>query len=418
MAATVHDPYSALRHPNYRRFASGWTVATIALQMQSVAVGWELYERTNSAMALGILGLVQALPVIILALPAGHTADTLDRRRIVFLSQVVYSFCSAALAFLSWSHGPVAAMLAVLTVAACAKAFNSPARGSLLPLLVPEQDFHNAITWNSGVFHFCAAAGPPLGGFVIRWTGAAWPVFAIAAGGALIFAVSLLGVRPRAQQRATGARSLRAMAAGMGYVWREKTILSAITLDLLAVLLGSATSLLPIYARDILDAGPIGLGLLKAAPYAGALLMALLLAHRRPFRRAGRALLLSVAAFGAATIVFGLSRSLPLSLAMLLLAGAADNISVVIRHVLVQVRTPDALRGRVAAVNSVFIESSNELGGFESGLVASLFSPVISVVSGGIGTILVVLGIALIWPQIRRLGSLSEPAAQAPRAAT
>ena len=192
-------------------------------------------------------------------------------------------------------------------------------------------------------------------------------------------------------------------------MWREKTILAAITLDLFAVLLGGATALMPIYAKDILGVGPDGLGALRAAPYVGAFLMALVLAHRKPIARSGPALLLSVAGFGAAPIAFGFSRWFGLSLGMLVLLGALDNISVVIRHVLVQVRTPDRLRGRVSAVNSVFIESSNELGAFESGLVARLFGPVVSVVSGGVGTILVVMGIAWAWPEIRRLGRLEQP---------
>jgi hypothetical protein len=199
------------------------------------------------------------------------------------------------------------------------------------------------------------------------------------------------------------------MTAGAGHLWREKTVLAAITLDLFAVLLGGATALMPVYAKDILGVGPVGLGALKAAPFVGAFLMALVLAHRPPFKRAGMSLLLSVAGFGVATIVFGVSTWFPLSLAMLIVLGGLDNISVVIRHVLVQVRTPDALRGRVSAVNSVFIESSNELGAFESGLVAKLFGPIFSVVSGGIGTMLVVAGIAWLWPEVRRLGRLEEP---------
>lgn len=402
-----HDPYGALRSANYRRYVSGWVISATGMNMMGVAVGWEIYERTSSALALGIVGLVQALPVIILALPAGHAADSMDRRRLVILTQLVFCACGAGLALVSYFHAPVAAIYALLMCAGSAKAFNSPGRGSLFPLVVPPEIFQNAVAWNSGVFHLAATVGPALGGLLIRWTGVAWPVYASMSVAALAFAISLLGVRPRAQERLSGGFTWASLAAGVDFVRQEKTILSAITLDLFAVLLGGATSLMPMYAKDILRVGPVGLGWLRAAPYLGAMVMALALAHRRPFRRAGPALLWAVAGFGVLTIVFGLSRWFPLSLACLLAAGALDNISVVIRHVLVQVRTPDALRGRVTAVNVVFIESSNELGGFESGLVASIFGPVVSVVSGGIGTIVVVAMIAWRWPEIRRLGVLS-----------
>lgn len=384
----------------------GYTVATMGLQMQAVAVGWELYERTNSAFMLGLVGLAQAVPVVVLTLLGGQAADIFDRRRIVMASQIMLALCATGLAVVSAARGPVWCIYGLLVVAGAARAFNGPARASLFPLIVEPAVFGNAVAWISGAFQVAAIAGPALGGVLLEVTHAAWPVYACTAVGSLVFAAGLSGVRPRPTEPRKLSMSLRAMGAGMSYVVREKTILAAITLDLFAVLLGSATSLLPIYAKDILHAGPTGLGLLKAAPYAGALLMAVTLAHRPPFLRAGRALLLAVAGFGVATIVFGLSRSFPLSLAMLAVAGAVDNISVVIRHILVQMRTPDEVRGRVSAVNTVFIECSNELGGFESGLIAQLFTPVISVVSGGIGTIVIVLVIAGLWPEIRRLGRI------------
>jgi len=381
-------------------------MAAIGFQMQSVAIGWELYERTHSAFSLGLVGLAQAVPVVALTLAGGQAADLYDRRRIVIISQVVFALCAAALALLSLLHGPVQLVYAVLATAGAARAFNSPARAALLPLLVEPEIFGNVVTWSSSVFQFCAIVGPALGGLLIEVTHAAWPVYVCAAAGFLAFAFGLGGVRPRVGERRSTSASLQTLGAGVAFVRREKTILAAITLDLFAVLLGGATALLPVYARDILQVGPTGLGLLKAAPYVGALLMALTLAHRPPFRNAGPALLWSVAGFGVATIVFGLSTLFPLSLAMLALAGACDNISVVIRHILVQMRTPDEVRGRVSAVNSVFIECSNELGSFESGTVAKFFGPVVSVVSGGIGTILVVLAIAAAWPEIRRLRKL------------
>ena len=400
------DPYAALRDDNYRRYIRGWACSAIGLHMMGAAVHWELYARKSSAMALGLVGLVQALPVIFLALPAGHFADTHDRRRILIGAQLVFAVCALGLAVVSFWQGPVWMIYSLLMVAGCAKAFGSPARGAMLPLLVSETLFENVVTWNSFVFHIAATVGPIGAGLIMHRT-MGWPVFLITATGTFIFAMSLLRVRPRPAPRNTDPLTLRSMFAGAGFLLEEKTVLAAITLDLFAVLVGGATTLLPIYAKDILHVGAIGFGALRAAPYVGAFVMAWILAHRPPFERAGRALLLSVACFGALMIVFGLSTSFPLSLVCLLLAGALDNISVVVRHVLVQVRTPNALRGRVAAVNTVFIDSSNELGGFESGLVAKLFNPVVSVVSGGIGTILVVAGIAAKWKEIRQLGRLT-----------
>ena len=405
-AAAATDPYAALRTTNYRRYISGWSFSATGLHMMNAAVHWELYDRTASAMALGLVGLVQALPVILLALPGGHVADTHDRRRILIAAQIGFAICALGLAAVSFQKGPLWLMYGLLVVAGCAKAFGSPARSALFPLILPESLFENAVTWNSFVFHVAATFGPIAAGFLMAKFGGAWLVFLLTALGTLIFAASLLGVRPKPHVGQKEPMSLKTLFAGAGFLRREKTVLAAITLDLFAVLFGGATTMLPIFARDILHVGPIGFGALRAAPYVGAFVMAWVLAHRPPLQRAGRALLFSVAGFGALTVVFGLSTSFPLSLAVLLLAGALDNVSVVVRHVLVQLRTPNELRGRVSAVNTVFIDSSNELGGFESGLVAKLFSPVISVVSGGIGTILVVIGIAIAWPEIRRLGPL------------
>lgn len=374
------------------------------------AIGWEIYDRTGSAMALGLTGLARALPVIVLALPAGQIVDAFDRRRVLVMTQSAFAAVVALLAVASYCRAPVGLIYAALFLTGCARVFNGPSRSSLLPQIVEPGVFHNAVTWNSGVFQFSAVTGPLAAGVLISAFGAAWPVYVFTAAACGIFAVSASLIRPRAAARATGGFTLRSMAEGLGHLGREKTVLGAITLDLFAVLLGGATAMLPIYQKDILRVGPEWLGVLRAAPFIGALLISLVLAHRPPFRRAGAALLWSVAGFGAATVVFGLSTSLWLSIAALLIAGAADNISVVVRHVLVQVRTPEHLRGRVSAVNTVFIESSNELGAFESGLVAKVFSPVVSVVSGGIGTIVVAAWIAWMWPELRKLGSLHDPA--------
>lgn len=403
------DPYAALRDPNYRFYAAGFLISSTSLQMLATGLAWDVYEKTGSALMLGYMGLARSIPVILLTLPAGQAADIFNRQKVLMVTQAAFAVLAAALAWASYAGADIWVTYAILVLTGAARSFNGPSRNSLLPLIVPPPVFQNAVTWNSGVFQLSATGGPMVAGVMIYWAKAAWPVYMATAAGCAVFAVCAAMLRPRPQEKSEGKFTLASMTAGAGHLWREKTVLAAITLDLFAVLLGGATALMPVYAKDILKVGPVGLGALKAAPYVGAFLMALWLAHRPPFKRAGWSLLLSVAGFGAATVVFGVSKWFWLSLAMLVLLGGLDNISVVIRHILVQVRTPDALRGRVSAVNSVFIESSNELGAFESGLVAKVFSPVVSVVGGGIGTILVVLGIAWVWPEVRRMGRLEEP---------
>ncbi len=405
---TKHDPYAAFRFRDYRLLLGGSILAHIGHAMQSVAIGWELYVRTNSAMALGWVGLIQALPVIILSMPAGHLADRYDRKWIVVFAQIAQGLASVGLAILSFRHGSISLMYACLLMTAIAQAFNGAAGSALLPLTVPREVFNNAVTWKSSGFHIASVAGPALGGLVLA-TGSAAIVYAADAVLNLVHAGFVYLISSHKAERILGEKTtFRTLAAGFHYVWRTKTILAAITLDLFAVLLGGATALLPIFARDILHVGPTGLGWMRAAPAVGAFLTAVILAHSRPIPNIGSAMLWAVGGFGAATIVFGLSHNFWLSFFMLLLTGALDNISVVVRHNLVQLGTPDAMRGRVSAVNNVFISSSNELGAFESGLVAALFGATFSVVSGGVGTILVVLLAAKIWPEIRQLKSLSD----------
>ena len=419
-ATGKHDPYAALREPNYRFFASGWVLASMGLQMQGMALAWEVYDRSNDPLMLGYVGVARALPVLALALPAGQLVDLLDRKKVLLWTQVAFACASVFLTLGSYYAVSVWWILALVSLTGCARVFNGPSRASLLPEIVRPERFHNAVTWNSGVFQLSATLGPLASGGMIWWYGKAWPVYAVAAAACMVFALCVSQLRPYPGAVGHGRTfmgwgalrpsvMLDGMLDGARHMWREKTVLGTIALDLFAVLLGGATALLPVYAQDILHVGPIGLGALKAAPYVGALVMAVILAHRPPFKRAGRVLLWSVAGFGLCTIVFGLSTSFLLSIAMLFLAGALDGVSVVVRHVLVTVRTPERLRGRVSAVNSVFIESSNELGGFESGLVAKLTSPVFSVVSGGIGTVLVVIGMAWWLPELRRLGKLEAP---------
>ena len=404
-----HDPYAALRFRDFRLLGLGQFIAVLGEQMIGVAIGWELYERTRSALALGLVGLVQVIPVILLSLPAGHIADRFDRKRIAIATRLMLALCSAGLALLSATQGSLALIYGCLLLIGAARAFNDPASASLLAQTVPQEVFTNAATWESSTWQLAAVIGPALGGLVIAIQRSATLVYVLNAGAAIICVLLLLAIRGRrAAQPPHEEATLASLAVGVRFVWRSKVLLAAITLDLFAVLLGGATALLPIFARDILQVGPTGLGWLRAAPSIGAVLMAIALVYLPPFRRAGATLLLAVAGFGAATIVFGLSRSFVLSLAMLGLLGALDNISVVIRSTLLLTQTPDTMRGRVSAVNSVFIGASNQLGGFESGLAAALFGPIIAVVGGGIGTILVVAAVGLIWPEMRRLGRLGE----------
>lgn len=388
--------------------------------MLQVALGWEIYERTHSALALGLVGLATALPVVILALPAGDLADRMDRKRILVWAQAAFIAAGFALAALSYWRGPVAVVYAVLLARGAAQAFNNPARQALLPQLVPADVFGNAVTWASSAFQVAAVVGPGIGGIVIAIERGATGAYLVSSLLTVIYLWTLIEIRgdegplasstdatgtlpPRPKEKMT----LESLAAGMRFVRETKVILAAITLDLFAVLLGGATALLPVFAKDILQVGPDGLGWLRAAPSVGALLVAVTIAHRPAMSRTGVTLLLSVTGFGIATVVFGLSRSFWLSMLMLFVLGALDGISMIIRATLVQVRTPDEMRGRVSAVNSVFVDMSNELGGFESGALAALVGPVTAVVAGGVGTLIVVGSVAAAWPELRELGPLA-----------
>ncbi|HEX2911369.1 MAG TPA: MFS transporter [Chloroflexia bacterium] len=413
---TNHDPYQSLRFRDYRLLLTGNFVASMGEQMLSVAIGWELYERTNSAFLLGLVGLVQVFPAFIFSLHAGHIADHFNRKLIIVITQALLVLASLGLTALSYWHGPLLLFYGCLLLMGVAITFNNPAAATLPARIVPEEAFENAATWSSSAWQLATVIGPALGGLVIALFHSATFVYILNAATALIFVVLVLLMKikqPALPSRVTTGEETTWHSLGEGIRFLKNTpiMLAAITLDLFAVLLGGATNLLPIFAKDILQVGPEGLGWLRAAPAIGALIVAFMLAHRPPFKRAGSTLLLAVAGFGAATIIFGISRSFWLSLLMLLLLGGFDNISVVIRETLALTRTPDEMRGRVAAINGLFINTSNQLGGFESGLTAQLLGPTLSVVSGGIGTILVVLGVAVIWPELRRMGALREVSA-------
>jgi MFS family permease len=418
--AAAHDPYAALRSPDYRRLLTGNVLSAFGTSMQSLVIGWELYERTHSAAAIGLTGLAQFFPVVLLALPAGHAADRFSLKRLFLLAQAILALSSIGLALVSYFAAPVPLVYALLLLIGIGRAFSAPARWSILPHLIPPEALANAVTWNSSGWQVASMTGPTLGGFIIAWTGRAAPAYALTAMCCGVCGLLVAGIRLQPMTRSKEPMTFQSLLAGVRFVFSRRLILATITLDLFAVLLGGATALLPIYASEILQTGPKGLGWLRAAPSIGALVMAVSLAHLPPFKRAGRALLLSVAGFGVATIVFGLSTDPLLSFIMLALTGALDNVSIVVRGTLVQTLTPDEMRGRVSAVNTIFIVSSNELGEFESGMTAELFGnlgwngPVTSVVVGGIGTILVVLWVAMKWPEVRRLGPLHAPKAQPP----
>lgn len=438
--APRHDPYAAFRSRNFSFYAFGNLISVIGRQMLTISIEWEIYARTNSATALGLVGLVIALPVVLLSLPAGHAADRYSRKVILLTTQVISAICSLALALISWKHLALPAwpvllggnrflthiaaiferhatyhftdlslplIYMVLLVAAISRTFGWAARSSYFPQLVPRETFSNAVTWNSSIFQIGSVVGPALGGLLLVRAEFHF-IYLLDAFCALTFFALVLPVHGRAQGSRAESSPWESLVAGVRFVLSKKVILATITLDMVAVLLGGATALLPIFADKILHCGTLGLGWMRAAPGIGAFAMALLIAYLPPMKRAGRTLLWVVSGFGVATICFGLSHWLWLSLVVLFLGGVFDSVSMVIRHTILQLLTPDEMRGRVSAVNNIFIGTSNELGALESGLTAALFGPVISVVAGGIGTILTVVGVSIVWPETRKIGALDR----------
>ena len=397
-----------LRLPDYRRLLIVSGAMQLAHQMQATAVGWDLYERTGAVLALAWVGLAQLLPALLLFIPAGELADRHDRRRVMAASLVLVVLGSAGLAAAAGTGAAVIWTYASLLLTSAAQVVNRPSRDALLPRVVPEAQLGQAVALNASVFQSASIIGPAAAGLIIAATQSAVPVFAADLVLAVVALVTALRLRVGGKPPAQAPLTLRALLAGLEHVWRTKVILGAITLDLFAVLFGGATALLPVYAKDILHVGPAGLGWLNAAPAIGAVSMALWLTRRPPRARVGRLFFASVAAFGIATAIFGLSTSYSLSFVVLIAIGAFDNVSVVIRQTVVQLWTPDALRGRVSAVNRVFVSSSNELGAFESGAVAALIGPVATVVAGGAATVIVTLAALRLFPELRRLQTLHQ----------
>jgi predicted MFS family arabinose efflux permease len=402
----AHDAYAAIRRPNFRRYWIGNVVSVLGLQMQSVTVIWEIYRRTGNPFDVGLVGLVQVIPFLSLALLAGHVADRMDRKLVIVAALALSALASLGLATVSYFELPILAMFACLFFIGVARAFLQPSKSSFLPQLVPHEIFSNAVTWGLGGFQLASVVGPALGGWILAMSGHAYVVYLFQAAAAMSFIVLLFGVQRHYANVPHETATLKSLGEGIGFVWTNKVILGAMALDMFAVLLGGATALLPVFAKEVLEVGPVGYGWMASAPAIGALAMSLALMHRPPIAKAGQTLLWAVAGFGAAIIVFGLSRSFALSFAALLMTGALDCISVVIRHTLVQVLTPDRMRGRVSAISGMFIGASNELGEFESGTLARLTSPIFAVVSGGVGTIVVVVLAALAIPELRSYGPL------------
>lgn len=407
---TRTDPYAALRFRDFRLLIIGRLVAQIGEMMVSVSIGWELYERTGDAFALGLVGLVQVIPVILLALPGGYIADRYNRRLVTMISQLVLVGCSVGLLLVSLTDGSLVVLYGLLALIGAARAFNNPAESALTTQTIPEEHFFNAMTWNSSVWQLSAITGPALGGLIIAVFGDAGFVYLANAIAGLVLVGALLMMRgkPKPYPRMTEP-PMESLKGGLRFVRGKPVILAAISLDMFAVLFGGAVLLLPVFAKDILQVDATGLGIMRAAPSIGALMMAFVIQRRPPFQHAGQTLLWAVAGFGLATIVFGLSKSFWLSVVMLGLTGALDYISVVIRHTLILTFTPDEMRGRVSSVNYVFIGASNELGGFESGVAAGLLGAVGAVVFGGIGTIAVVAIIAYLAPQLRAMREIKAP---------
>jgi MFS family permease len=401
----------AFTYPAFVLYEVSKFFTVVAMEMQSVAVGWQIYDITHSALDLGYVGLAQFLPGILLFLVSGHAADRFDRRKLLMLCYAGFGVCSALLLVVSLrqyhSIGPIYGVLVLLGVV---RSLNGPVSRALLPQLVAEEHFQNAVAWHSSIFQVGTILGPSLGGVIYALFRGPSSVYAIALACYVLAIACTLRIHFKAKARTREPINLKTVLAGIAYIWKQKVVFGSISLDLFAVLLGGAVALLPVYAREILHTGPWGLGILRSAPGVGAGAMAILLAYRPLRGRVGATMLWCVTAFGIFTIVFGISRSLIVSLIALVLVGASDMVSVVIRVTLVQTATPDQMRGRVNAVDMIFIGASNELGQFESGLAAHWFGTVPSVILGGIGTLAVTALWAWWFPALRRADSFTADA--------
>jgi MFS family permease len=418
--AVTEDYRSAFKSRDFRLYQTARLMVILGAEAQSVAVAWQVYAITHSALDLGYTGLALFLPGVFVMLAAGHAADRYDRRKIILLCYGLQAVCTATLLWLSMSAtalkgGRIWPIYAVLVGIGLGRAFSGPAASAMLPSLVPKEHFVNAVTWGATVYQIANMSGPAVGGilFTLPLAGAAeaWNGAPVVYGFTLLmllgFIVLVSMIRAKMVMTDKKAFSMKTVLAGLEYVWRAKLLLGSISLDLFAVLLGGATALLPIFATDILHAGPRGLGLLRAMPSVGALVVSLTMVVKPIKRRAGATMLVCVGIFGAATVVFGLSKSIWLSAAALVIVGASDMVSVVVRSSLLQLATPPEMRGRVSAVNWLFIGASNEFGEFESGVTAQWWGAVKAVVIGGIASMVVTASAAGLFPQLRRADALT-----------
>ena len=407
-----HDPYVSLRHREFRWYIVSLFAMTLGAQMQAVVVGWQVYSITHDPLALGLIGLAEVLPFIAVALPAGYLADRLNRRTVAVAGLSVLALCAAALLALTAAPGFLARtgvfpIYAVIFASGLARSLLQPARQALSSELVPRAHLQNAVAWRSSSFQIAAVTGPAMGGLLYGFSG---PVAAYSIDVALMLCAltGMITLRYVPGERVRSVDSVVTnLLVGLKFVFGQPVILAAMSLDLFSVFLGGAEALLPVFANEVLHVGPQGLGILRAAPAAGAVTMGLFLAHRRPFERAGRSMLLAVCVFALCIIGFGLSTSFWLSLVLLGVSGMADSVSVVIRSTLLQMLTPPDMLGRASAVNSVFVGSSNELGAFESGVAAKLFGAVPAVVLGGVASLVVVGLTAKLVPALRKLERIS-----------
>jgi MFS family permease len=411
------DPISALRHGGFLLYLIGGLISNSGSQMRIVAVQWEMTLRESDpsqlALYLGYIGLALVLPVILFALPAGAAADRFSRRWLIMIAQLGLAACGVGLAWASWTQAPLVLIYLLLFGTGAFRALGWPASSAIVTALVPAKAFSNAATWRSNAYQFASTVGPLAGGVLLAWYSPVL-VFLIDAASSVVLAACMLFVRPRPQERVIEPKSWSSVLQGIRFLRNQPIILSTMTLDMVAVLFGGVVALLPIFATEVHHAGAVGLGWMRAMPALGSIVMGFILALRPPIQRGGRTILMTVTAFGLATIVFGLSKSFALSLAALFVLGAADNISVVIRQTVLQLLTPDSMRGRVTAVSVIFIGSSNELGEFESGVAASLMGLVPSVVFGGVMSIVAVGVVATVWPELLRLGALDNLAPPEP----
>jgi MFS family permease len=398
---------AAFTHPGFVLFQVARFLIVSAVEMQAVAVGWQVYEITKRPLDLGYVGLAQFLPGILLFPISGHASDRFERSKVLSVCYAGYAVCFALLLWLTERGVPsMRAIYVVLVLIGIVRSFNATASRSILPQLVPQKHFPNAVAWNASIFQAATILGPSFGGIVYAAFHGPSAVYLIAMITGIGATISSFRIKPEVKARPREPMTMKTVFAGLHYIWNKKLILGAISLDLFAVLLGGAVALLPVYAREILHTGPWGLGLLRTAPGVGAAVMAVLLAHRPLRGKSGTTLLWAVAGFGVFTIVFGISRSLILSLVALFLLGASDMISVIIRATLTQLATPDEMRGRVTAVDMIFIGTSNEFGQFESGITAQWLGTVPAVILGGVGTLIVIALWAWWFPELRHAGDL------------